>query len=122
MICMWITCTGLITLHAQDTTVFKKEYQNRTIDTCTDKIVHLWLGCGHPEHYLQMCDDHTLEKLQIFDRWGYLIYVSIDQFNNIELRDVNGSHLKQDIYIYRIKYKTRSGELKTSTGQFTFIP
>lgn len=109
-------------VYSQDTAVYKREYQNKSIDTCENKIVHLWVGCGHPEHYLQMCDGHTLEKLQVFDRWGTLLHVFTDQFYYIELRDKNGTILREDTYIYSIKYRTRSGELKTSTGHFTYIP
>jgi hypothetical protein len=121
-ICIWITGTGVSTLFAQDTAVYKREYQNKEIDTCTNKIVHHWVGCGHPEHYLQMCDGNILEKLEIFNRWGNRIYITTDQFNYIEPRDENGTILREGVYMYIIKYRTRSGELKTNTGQFTYIP
>ena len=121
-ICICLSVTWSINLFAQDTTVYKREYENRHVDTCSNKIVHQWVGCGHPDHILQLCDGHTFEKLQVFDRWGYLVYVSTDQRDRIVLRYEYGTFLGENVYMFVLKYKTRSGELKTSTGQFTYIP
>lgn len=121
-ICIWICITCTITIHAQDTTVYKREYQNKVIDTCANRIIPLNVGCGHPAYYLQMCDGHTLEKLQIYNRWGLLVHETTNSRNYVEMRDKNGSLLSQGVYYYIVKYKTRSSELKTDTGFFTYIP
>ena len=66
--------------------------------------------------------DLSYYKMEIFDRWGERLFTTSDfalgwngAVNN------NGDALKDDVYVYKIQYKTADGEVKNKTGHVTLI-
>jgi gliding motility-associated-like protein len=59
-------------------------------------------------------------QLEIYNRWGQLIYVSKD----IEVGwdgTINGALAQQDVYIYKYHVKFRSGKMKDGSGSVTLL-
>jgi gliding motility-associated-like protein len=104
--------------YSQDTTVYKRN----PLNTCANKIVPFLVGCGHPDYVLQICDGDTLEKAEIYDRWGTLLFETSNVFEKWDLHDKNHQRLPEGDYYYKIRYKDQSGSSKTTTGNFHLIP
>ena len=62
-------------------------------------------------------------EMLIFDRWGELIYKSNDIFEgwNGGFQNMSDKLMKQDTYIYKIKYKEFKGETKQIIGHVNLI-
>lgn len=64
-------------------------------------------------------DEKTFE-MQIFDRWGNLLFQTKDRSQKWDGKK-SGSAVKQDVYVYKIKYKDVSGTVYNKTGFVTLI-
>ncbi len=61
------------------------------------------------------------QKLQIFDRWGRLLFTSTKKADEWDGR-FNGQQLGPGVFMYVFRYKdTRTGEEKTKVGDVTII-
>ncbi|MDF1697996.1 MAG: gliding motility-associated C-terminal domain-containing protein [Saprospiraceae bacterium] len=64
-------------------------------------------------------------KVQVFDRWGNLVYLS----ENIEINNpgsgwdgrFNGKEVEQGVYVYRIEALLEAGQIETYFGDLTII-
>ena len=59
-------------------------------------------------------------NLLIYDRWGKLLYSTNDHQKGWDGK-YNGQVVKQDVYSYKIKYNTISGEEKNHTGKINLV-
>ncbi|MAQ47719.1 MAG: hypothetical protein CMD27_02420 [Flavobacteriales bacterium] len=64
--------------------------------------------------------DTDTYNLLIYDRWGKLLFSTTDHQKGWDGK-YNGQIVTQDIYSYKIKYNTISGEEKTHTGKITLM-
>ncbi|MCC6371013.1 MAG: gliding motility-associated C-terminal domain-containing protein [Bacteroidia bacterium] len=62
-------------------------------------------------------------EMDIFDRWGHVIYHSKDPNKGWDGTILNKgeSTMKQDVYIYKIKFKDLDGKIYDKIGEFTLI-
>jgi len=64
---------------------------------------------------------HILEyEMMIFDRWGELVYTS-QNLNNGWDGTYKGDPAKEDVYVYKIKYKTNESEVLTKEGHLSLL-
>ncbi len=59
-------------------------------------------------------------ELQIYDRWGQLIFVSTD-INIGWDGTINGALAPQDVYVYKYHVKFRSGKIRDGSGSVTLL-
>ncbi|MBK8700903.1 MAG: VCBS repeat-containing protein [Saprospiraceae bacterium] len=66
---------------------------------------------------------YYLEKVNIYDRWGNLVYSSGTQQNNTIQWDgkINGQDVVPGVYVYFIKLIDTGGKLKIFTGDITVV-
>jgi gliding motility-associated-like protein len=62
----------------------------------------------------------TVEKLDIYDRWGTNIYTSTDPKASWDGK-VDGKDAPSDVYIYVIQWRRGDGALKLNKGQVTLL-
>ncbi|MBS1652773.1 MAG: gliding motility-associated C-terminal domain-containing protein [Bacteroidetes bacterium] len=67
--------------------------------------------------------DLTVFEMELFDRWGHSIYYTKDY-----TKGWNGSYnnkgdgiMKEDVYVYKIKYKDATGKLYNKVGHVTLL-
>lgn len=66
--------------------------------------------------------DLNYYKMEIFDRWGERLFVTSDYTNGwTGAVNNNGDPMKDDVYVYKIQYRTKDGEVKFKTGHVTLI-
>ena len=66
--------------------------------------------------------DYTDFEMDIFDRWGEKLYSTKDILVGWNGGKYNkGEVVKEDIYVYKIRYKTAQKEVKYKTGHVTLI-
>jgi gliding motility-associated-like protein len=63
-------------------------------------------------------------EMEIFDRWGHLLYHTRDVTKGWDgtVNNKGDETLKQDNYVYRIRYKDLDGKVYESTGHVTRLP
>jgi len=79
-----------------------------------DKLNEVWKPRAvfiAPEDYL----------LQIFDRWGRLIFSTKMPNEGWEGKEIDGSDLAEGVYAYTIQYRGQNGELDYRRGTLTLI-
>jgi len=66
--------------------------------------------------------DHRQYELEIFDRWGHTLFRSKDPVKGWDGSVQNkGEPLKEEVYVYRIKYKDMDGNAYTKMGHVSLI-
>ena len=60
------------------------------------------------------------ERMEIFSRWGQLVYEDTNQAASWDGR-VDNQDAPSDVYVYRIRWRRGDGSLVISTGQVTLI-
>lgn len=66
--------------------------------------------------------DLSYYKLEIFDRWGERLFHTTDYTVGWNGNKNNGGEtMKEDVYVYKIMYKTVEGAIKHKTGHVTLI-
>jgi gliding motility-associated-like protein len=59
-------------------------------------------------------------ELRIFDRWGNVVFYSDDLYNGWNGKYKNtGAALKQDVYVYKLRYHDYQDRLQETTGSIT---
>ncbi len=81
---------------------------------------------GLNDEFLPVFTDYGLDKktyrFEIFDRWGRLLFSSSEPEKGWNgAIDNKGEVIKQDIYVYRIKYKDLDGYLYEKTGNVKLV-
>jgi len=68
--------------------------------------------------------DETSFRMQIFDRWGHLVYSTSDLTKGWDGSYQNKGELamKQEVYIYTLRYKDLDGQLHEQTGYVSLMP
>jgi len=66
--------------------------------------------------------DEKSYQMDIFDRWGVIIFHTFDHRKGWDGRIGNRDQVKQDVYTYRIKFKDLDGKAYTKEGTVTLIP
>lgn len=59
-------------------------------------------------------------QLLIFDRWGTVVYKTDNLMSGWD-GTVNGNEAKQDVYVYKIQYKTNESEVLTKEGHLSLL-
>lgn len=109
---------------------------------CTDTITKLvevkndygvWIpnsftpnGDGNNDTFRAVVSPYGLDlsyfKMEIFDRWGERLFVTTDfTIGWTGGKNNGGDPLKDDVYVYKIQFKTADGEVKHKTGHVTLI-
>lgn len=66
--------------------------------------------------------DLSYYKMEIFDRWGERLFATQDyQTGWTGGMNNNGDPLKDDVYVYKLQFKTADGQVKHKTGHVTLI-
>ncbi len=66
--------------------------------------------------------DLSYYKMEIFDRWGERLFSTEDYVTGWTGGKNNGGDpLKDDVYVYKLQYKTADGQVKHKTGHVTLI-
>jgi gliding motility-associated-like protein len=66
--------------------------------------------------------DLSYFKMEIFDRWGERLFNTADYtLGWTGNKNNNGEPMKDDVYVYKIQYKTADGIVKQKTGHVTLI-
>lgn len=66
--------------------------------------------------------DLSYYKMEIFDRWGERLFSTTDYMVGwYGKKNNSGEELKDDVYVYKIQFKTKEGEVKYKTGHITLI-
>jgi gliding motility-associated-like protein len=66
--------------------------------------------------------DHRQYELEIFDRWGHALFRSKDPNKGWDGSALNkGEPLKEEVYVYRIKYKDMDGNAYTKMGHVSLV-
>jgi gliding motility-associated-like protein len=61
-------------------------------------------------------------EMEIFDRWGHTLFHTKDIAKGWDGSVQNkGEPLKEEVYIYRIKYKDTEGNAYTKTGHLSLL-
>jgi gliding motility-associated-like protein len=60
-------------------------------------------------------------QMQIFDRWGNLVFESRDKNQGWDGYDRNGNLLKAGVYVYKLVLRLSNGERTTQVGDVTLI-
>lgn len=63
---------------------------------------------------------HTLERLQIFDRWGSRVYDCKGSDCAWE-GNVRGSSVSEGVYVYEMQFRMNDGRLQIQTGDVTLV-
>ena len=60
--------------------------------------------------------------MEVFDRWGERLFVTTDfTIGWTGGKNNGGDALKDDVYVYKVQFKTADGEVKHKTGHVTLI-
>lgn len=59
--------------------------------------------------------------MKLYDRWGKLVFETLDKHKQVELRDMYGEVLPLDVYAYVITFTGFNGEAFTRTGNVTIL-
>lgn len=59
--------------------------------------------------------------MKLYDRWGKLVFETIDKHKQVELADMYGELLPIDVYAYVITFTGFNGEAFTRTGNVTIL-
>lgn len=66
--------------------------------------------------------DLSYYKMEIFDRWGEKLFSTTDYTVGwYGKKNNSGEELKDDVYVYKIQFKTKEGEVKYKSGHITLI-
>lgn len=67
--------------------------------------------------------DQKTYEMEIFDRWGKQLFFTkdINKGWNGTLQNKSAESMKQDVYVYRIKYKDLEGRIYTKIGNVTLV-
>lgn len=67
--------------------------------------------------------DKSSYEMEVFDRWGKSIFVTKDITKgwNGTVQNKGGDPLKQEVYVYRIKYKDLEGRIYTKMGNVSIV-
>jgi gliding motility-associated-like protein len=75
-------------------------------------------GDDKNEVFLPILSGTKLYELSIFNRWGTKVFHSTNTYSGWD-GDYNGEPCKDDVYVWKIKLSTLSGEMKERTGHVT---
>ncbi|MCB0769735.1 MAG: gliding motility-associated C-terminal domain-containing protein [Flavobacteriales bacterium] len=101
----------------------------RTIDVqdCSD-VCSVWIpssfspdndGINDKWYWVSECKAEDFE-MQVFDRWGELIYTSKDPFGSWD-GTANGATAPTGVYVYNTSYRLPYQELKEAKGSITLV-
>jgi gliding motility-associated-like protein len=66
--------------------------------------------------------DNRFYEMEIFDRWGHSLFRTKDPVKGWDGSMQNkGEPLKEEVYVYRIKYKDLDGNAYTKMGHLSLI-
>ena len=65
--------------------------------------------------------DVKIFEMEIFDRWGHNLFRTTDYKKGWNGKNKNGEILKEEVYIYRIKYKDMDGNSYDKMGHVTLL-
>src|SRR5690606_4766672 len=78
-------------------------------------------GDGINDVFLPVTDGVTDFHMQIYDRWGTLVFESRSKESGWDGYDRNGRLLPAGVYVYKIVVRTSEGENATRAGDVTLI-
>jgi gliding motility-associated-like protein len=69
-----------------------------------------------------MAKGKNIEEFQmlIFDRWGNIVFKTNSLTSGWD-GIVNGEQAKEDVYVYKIQYKTNSNQVLTQEGHLSLL-
>jgi len=78
-------------------------------------------GVNDTWHIFYNQDIGYLESIEVFDRWGNMVYRSTDPGNSNWNGIYHGQLLSQGVYAYKVFFKPKDGQLKMISGDITLI-
>ena len=78
-------------------------------------------GDGRNDNFLILCARVSDINLEVFNRWGQLVYEATNYDNSWEGTDQSGNVLPEGGYMYVITYKDSDGKEKQAKGHLTLI-
>jgi gliding motility-associated-like protein len=98
------------------------EVRNKSFDCLTSRAVITPDGDGLNENFILYCiEDYPDNKLEIYNRWGQLVFEAEDYDNTWTGTSQRGAELPDGAYFFIFEYRDRDGQLQQMKGSFTLM-